>query len=56
VVIFLLTNSAESFISTTGAFEIFYNDIQIWSTLSSKRLPKLQEIIEILEINLIKKN
>ena len=48
--VFILTNSAEAYFSNNGAFEIYYNDIQIWSYLSRKKLPRLQEIIEMLEI------
>lgn len=44
--ILFATNSIESHIMSTGAFEIFYNDIPIWSKMTTGRMPSGQELLQ----------
>lgn len=34
---------------SSGAFEIFFNDVPIWSKLQSGRIPAPQELFQIIE-------
>lgn len=44
VMALLLTSSIESNMMSTGAFEVFLNDIPIWSKIQSGRLPPYPEL------------
>lgn len=44
--ILFITNSIESNMMSTGAFEIFYNDIPIWSKLTTGRMPSGPELLQ----------
>lgn len=48
-IILFLSNAIESNMMSTGGFEIFYNDIPIWSKLESTRIPDPMELIDIVE-------
>jgi len=49
---FFLSNFIETQLMSTGAFEIFVNDIKVWSKLESGRLPSVPELVQIIESNL----
>ena len=42
--IFLFHQWLNNFLETTGAFEVYYNDIVLYSKLSKKILPKIKDI------------
>jgi len=43
-----LAGMVENSLMSTGAFEIFYNDLPIWSKLENGRLPEFQELVTIV--------
>jgi len=43
-----LTGMFENSLMSTGAFEVYYNDLQIWSKLESGRLPEFVELLTIV--------
>lgn len=45
VMVMLFASSVESNMMSTGAFEIFYNDIPIWSKIQKGRMPYMHEIL-----------
>ncbi|OON17011.1 selT/selW/selH selenoprotein, partial [Opisthorchis viverrini] len=45
---FLIGNLIEGQLLSTGAFEIYYNDMPIWSKLDSNRIPQPHELLDIL--------
>lgn len=47
--IFFLSNSIETSLISTGAFEISINDIPLWSKLQTGRLPSGNEFIQMLQ-------
>ena len=47
--IFFLSNSIETSLISTGAFEISVNDIPLWSKLQTGRLPSGNEFIQMLQ-------
>ena len=47
--IFFFFNSLESYLISTGAFEIFVNDVPLWSKLQSGRLPSSDEFVQMLQ-------
>ncbi|KAI0990306.1 hypothetical protein GJ496_004368 [Pomphorhynchus laevis] len=49
--VFFIGNSVESLLMSTGAFEIYVNDMPIWSKLQSGRFPSTSEILQALENN-----
>lgn len=49
LMIFFFTNSIESFLISTGAFEISVNDVPLWSKLQTGRLPAANEFIQMLQ-------
>lgn len=46
--ILFITNSIESNMMSTGAFEIYYNDMPIWSKLTTGRMPSGPELLQIV--------
>lgn len=46
LIILFVTNSIESNMMSTGAFEIFYNDIPIWSKMTTGRMPSGSELLQ----------
>jgi len=46
---YMVGSQVSSILTTTGAFEVFYNDIQIWSKFEKRVLPRVSDIIEELE-------
>lgn len=47
--IFFVGNAIETYLISTGAFEIAYNGVPIWSKLDVGRFPSPQELIQIIE-------
>lgn len=48
VMVLLLASSIESNMMSTGAFEISYNGLEIWSKIQTGRLPSYPELIETI--------
>jgi len=51
---FFVGNFVETQLLSTGAFEIFVDDVQVWSKLKSGRVPSPQELVHIVEHHLMK--
>ncbi|VDM43706.1 unnamed protein product [Toxocara canis] len=49
MMLFLLSNAIESSLMSTGAFEIYLGDEQIWSKLESGRVPSPAELMQIID-------
>lgn len=45
---FFMCGLVEGQLLSTGAFEIYFNDIPVWSKLESKRVPRPDELLQIL--------
>lgn len=45
---FFVGNIIEGQLLSTGAFEIYYNDMPIWSKLQSQRIPQPDELLQII--------
>lgn len=48
LIILFITNSIESNMMSTGAFEIFYNDMPVWSKMTTGRMPSGPELLSIV--------
>lgn len=46
---FLVGNLVEGQLLSTGAFEIYFDDMPIWSKLDSHRIPQPQELLQIID-------
>jgi selT/selW/selH-like putative selenoprotein len=52
---FFLSNTIEGQLLSTGAFEITYNDVPVWSKIETGRVPSPPELFQIIDNhNLIK--
>ncbi|UJR36473.1 hypothetical protein I4U23_029197 [Adineta vaga] len=49
LMVFFLSNSIESSLISTGAFEISVNDVPLWSKLETGRLPSANEFVQMLQ-------
>lgn len=49
LMIFFLSNSLESYLISTGAFEISIDDVPLWSKLETGRLPSSNEFVQMLQ-------
>ncbi|KAH9278842.1 SelT-like protein [Echinococcus granulosus] len=49
---FFIGGLIEGQLLSTGAFEISFNDIPVWSKLQSNRLPQPQELLSIIDAHL----
>jgi len=49
LMIFFFSNSIESSLISTGAFEVSINDVPLWSKLETGRLPSANEFIQMLQ-------
>jgi len=49
MMLFFLSNMVEGQLLATGAFEVFFNDIPVWSKLQSGRVPEPAEMFQILD-------
>ncbi|XP_053213558.1 thioredoxin reductase-like selenoprotein T isoform X2 [Panonychus citri] len=50
MMIFFICNTLESYLMSTGAFEITYNGVLIWSKLKSGRMISPQELFSLINI------
>jgi len=49
---FFLLNFIETQLISTGAFEISFNDVPVWSKLQTGRLPSPPELLQIIDNHL----
>ncbi|XP_054160368.1 thioredoxin reductase-like selenoprotein T [Oppia nitens] len=49
LMLFFLSNTIESHLMSSGAFEIYYNDVPVWSKITTGRIPSPPEMFEIIE-------
>lgn len=49
LMIIFVSNSIESNMMSTGAFEIFYNDIPVWSKILTQRMPTGPELLQMIQ-------
>jgi len=49
LMLFFVGNAIEGQLISTGAFEISFNDVPVWSKLESGRIPSPQEMFQIIE-------
>jgi selT/selW/selH-like putative selenoprotein len=49
LMLFLLSNSIESMLTSTGAFEIYLGDEKIWSKIESGRVPSPPELFQAID-------
>lgn len=56
LILFFISNSIETNMISTGAFEIFFNDYPIWSKIQTGRIPSGPELMQIVssQFNMIK--
>jgi selT/selW/selH-like putative selenoprotein len=47
--IFFFSNSLESYLVSTGAFEISVNDVPLWSKIDTGRVPSANEFVQMLK-------
>jgi len=47
--IFFISNAIESQLLSTGAFEMSFNDVPVWSKLATGRIPTPPELFQILD-------
>lgn len=47
--IFFISNAVEGQMISTGAFEVSFNDVPIWSKLQTGRIPAAGEMFQIIE-------
>ncbi|KDR10781.1 SelT-like protein [Zootermopsis nevadensis] len=52
MMLFFLCNALEGQLVATGAFEIYFNDVPIWSKLETGRIPQPQELFQIIDNHL----
>lgn len=49
MMLFFVSNAIEGQLISTGAFEISFNDVPVWSKLETGRVPSPQEIFQIID-------
>jgi len=49
MMLFFLSNAVEGQLISTGAFEVSYNEVPVWSKLENGRVPSPSEIVQIVE-------
>lgn len=49
MMLFFISNAIEGQLISTGAFEVTFNDVPIWSKLETGRIPAPQEMFQIIE-------
>lgn len=52
MMLFFLCNIIEGQLIQSGAFEIFLNDVPVWSKLETGRIPQPAELFQIIKTNL----
>jgi len=56
LMVFLLSNTLEGQLVSTGAFEIIFNDVPVWSKLDTGRIPSPPELFQIIDDNSLFRN
>lgn len=49
MMLFFVSNAIEGHLISTGAFEVSFNDVPIWSKLETGRIPAPQEMFQIID-------
>lgn len=49
MMLFFVANFFETNLISTGAFEIQFNDVPVWSKLETGRIPNPPELVQIIE-------
>jgi selT/selW/selH-like putative selenoprotein len=49
LMMFFMCNILEGHLVSTGAFEIFFNDVPVWSKLETGRIPQPPELFQIID-------
>lgn len=49
LMVFFLCNTIEGQLISTGAFEIIFNDVPVWSKIQTGRIPSPPELFQIIE-------
>lgn len=49
MMLFFLSNIIEGQLISSGAFEIFLNDVPVWSKLETGRIPQPAELFQIID-------
>lgn len=49
MMVFFLCNAIEGQLISTGAFEISFNDVPVWSKLETGRIPQPPELFQIID-------
>ncbi len=44
--VWMIGNFFRQFLVQTGAFEIWYGDVLVWSTLAERRLPEISDLVD----------
>nr|QLJ82962.1 Selenoprotein T [Reticulitermes chinensis] len=52
VLMFYMCNALEGHLLATGAFEIYFNDVPVWSKLETGRMPQPLELVQIIDNHL----
>ncbi|CAI9736559.1 Hypothetical predicted protein [Octopus vulgaris] len=49
MMVFFLSNALEGHMISTGAFEVTFNDVPVWSKLENGRIPSPSEMFQIID-------
>lgn len=49
LMLFFVCGAIESKLVSTGAFEIYFNDVRVWSKLETGRIPSPPELFQIID-------
>ncbi|GLG95781.1 hypothetical protein R5R35_008666 [Gryllus longicercus] len=52
MMVFFMCNAIEGQLVSTGAFEISFNDVPVWSKLETGRIPQPPELFQIIDNHL----
>ncbi|CAD1468155.1 unnamed protein product, partial [Heterotrigona itama] len=52
IMIFFIFNAIEGHFISSGAFEIHFNDVPVWSKLETGRIPQPLELFQIIDNHL----
>lgn len=49
LMLFFVCGAIESKLVSTGAFEIYFNDVRVWSKIETGRIPSPPELFQIID-------
>ncbi|KAM7312939.1 thioredoxin reductase-like selenoprotein T homolog CG3887 [Ixodes scapularis] len=49
LMLFFVCGAIESRLVSTGAFEIYFNDVRVWSKIETGRIPSPPELFQIID-------